>query len=247
MEKQAGPIDSAIDEAERALGEGDITVASRLSQGSNAAFLVHLDTGPSSYVRAVYKPRDGERLLYDFPEGTLYTREYASFLISRTLGWPNIPTTTIRDGPYGPGSIQFFVDHDPTVTYFDLIGNRRDELHKIAVFDALVNNADRKASHCLLDATDVIWSIDHGLTMHSCFKIRTVMLELWGRPYPDELIKDLESLAIGLENKNYLEAELTQFLNNREITSLQRRLEILINHKGLSSLDPYRNVPWPIL
>ena len=247
MAKSSDPRNSVIVEAKRALGEGDIVVESQLSQGSNAVFLVQLRTGPSSYVEAVYKPRDGERVLQDFPKGTLYKREYASYLISRSLGWPNIPMTTIRDGPYGLGSMQLFIDHDPSITYFDLIMHRRDELHKIAVFDALVNNADRKASHCLLGNKDVIWSIDHGLTMHASFKIRTVMFELWGRPCPNEIIKDLELLATALENKNCLGGKLSQFLDNTEIGSLEHRLSILLEYRALPSLDPYKNVPWPIL
>ena len=234
-------------EAKRALGEGDIVVVSQLAQGANTTFLVQLCAGSSSYVKAVYKPKDGERFLHDFPEGTLYKREYASYLISRTLGWPNITMTTIRDGPYGLGSIQLFIDHEPSITYFELIKDSRDELHKMAVFDALINNADRKASHCLLGNENVIWSIDHGLTMHASFKVRTVMLELWGQPYPNEIIKDLELLSLALENKNCLGGKLSHILDNTEIGSLEHRLNILLKHQALPSLDPYRDVPWPIL
>ena len=247
MEKPTRLHKSELLEAKQALGKGDIVVTSQLNEGSNTAFLVQLCTGSGSYVEAIYKPRDGERFLQDFPEGSLYKREYASYLISRILGWPNIPITTIRDGPYGLGSMQLFVDHDPSITYFDLINDRRDELHKIAVFDALVNNADRKAGHCLLGHDNVIWSIDHGLTMHASFKVRTVMLELWGQPYPKEVIGGLELLSKTLENKNCLSSELSNILDNKEISSLEHRLRILLKYEALPSLDPYKHVPWPIL
>ena len=114
-------------------------------------------------------------------------------------------------------------------------------------WDVLVNNADRKAGHFLQDNDKKIWSIDHGLTMHASFKIRTVMFELWGRPCPNKIIKDLELLATALENKNCLRGKLSQFLDNTEIGSLEHRLSILLEYRALPSLDPYKNVPWPIL
>ncbi len=224
---------------------GEIAGGRRLAWGSNHTFLVLIEDGRGGSVRAVYKPRDGERPLYDFPRGTLYKREYAAFVVSRAMGWPRVPVTVMRDGPLGPGSMQLFVESDPSVTYFDLAGERVEELFELAVFDLLVNNADRKAGHCLLGSDGEIWSIDHGLTFHREPKIRTVMLDLWGRPFPESLVPGLEALAPELEAGGGLAESLSAALPQDEIDALAGRLRAMLADPALPRLDPYRNVPWP--
>src|SRR5207248_851304 len=126
---------------------------------------------------AVYKPWRGERPLWDFPDG-LFRREVAAYELSAALGWDIVPETVARDdGPHGPGSYQRFVDADFTEHYFTLLEAARDldALRKIAVFDLVANNADRKSGHCLVDAGDHIWGIDHGLCFAVPPKLRTVM------------------------------------------------------------------------
>ena len=123
----------------------------RMPYGSNYTFMVHLDAGEGKCIRAIYKPRDGERPLYDYPSGTLYQRERATFVLSRALGWPKVPYTLVREGPYGIGSMQMYIDCDPDITYFSLIEENAEELAKFAVFDLVVNNGDRKAGHCIRD------------------------------------------------------------------------------------------------
>ena len=213
--------------------------------GSNYTFLVRIDVGPGKYLRAIYKPRDGERPLHDFPQGTLYKREYLTFLLSRSLGWPNVPLTLIREGPYGTGSMQLYVEHDPEITYFSLVEDRADELQRFAVFDVLINNADRKAGHFLVGEDERVWSIDHGLTFHPLFKLRTVMLEFWGEPIPRPLLADLEALLSRLELSNGIVAQFAEMLSRRETKALQRRLCAILDDPMLPVLDPYRNVPWP--
>ena len=214
--------------------------------GSNYTFMVHLDAGDGKCIRAIYKPRDGERPLYDYPSGTLYLRELATFLVSRALGWPKVPYTLVREGPYGIGSMQMYIDCDPDITYFSLIEENEDELAKFAVFDLIVNNGDRKAGHCLQDEDGDIWSIDHGLTFHPLFKLRTVMVEFWGKQVPDELAADLQSLHATLqsptENLPYILGDL---IDTDEMRALLKRLEIVLEQGALPILDPYRNVPWP--
>ena len=131
-------------EALRVLREGEVIGGQQIPWSSNYTFLVELDAGPGRFLRAVYKPRAGERPLFDFPGGTLYKRERAAFLVSRAIGWPPIPLTLIREGPYGVGSMQLYVESDPQVTYFDLIADHADELRRFAAFDLVTNNADRK-------------------------------------------------------------------------------------------------------
>lgn len=216
--------------------------------GSNYTFLIWLAAGDDSKcIRAIYKPKDGERPLTDFPHGTLFKREYASYLLSTDLGWPNVPLTTLRDGPYGIGSIQLYVDCDPRITYFEMRDTFAEELIELAVFDLLSNNADRKAGHCMIDSNGKIWSIDHGLTFHKVFKLRTVMLEYCGKPIPSNLVADLEKLADRLESSSEIKTTLTEQTSNGEVDALTRRLTTMVENPTLPILDPYRNVPWPFV
>lgn len=213
--------------------------------GSNYTFLVRIDAGNGRYLRAIYKPRDGERPLHDFPSGSLYKREYATFVLSRALGWPAIPLTLIRDGPYGIGSVQQYIDCDPNIVYFNLIDDWAEDLERLAVFDLVVNNADRKAGHCLLDGDGRVWSIDHGLTFHPVPKLRTVMLEFWGKPVARPLVEDLEGLKAQLDSGDGCTGSLRELLEEREILALRKRVGAIVEEPVLPHLDPYRNVPWP--
>ena len=234
------------EEALPLLESAEVIGGYRMPYGSNYTFMVHLDAGGGNCVRAIYKPRDGERPLYDYPGGTLYQRERAAFILSRALGWPNVPYTLVREGPYGIGSMQMYIDCDPDVTYFNLIDGNADELAKFAVFDLVANNGDRKAGHCLQDDAGAIWSIDHGLTFHPAFKLRTVMVEFWGKPIPDALVGDLQALLDALESPSHkLPRLLADLIAPQELDALTRRLEIILQRRRLPMLDPYRNVPWP--
>ena len=215
--------------------------------GSNYTFLLWLSASKdqSTCIRAIYKPRDGEKPLHDFPRGTLYRREYAAYLLSLELGWPDIPVTVIREGPYGIGTMQLYIDSDPRITYFDMREHLKEKLFKLAVFDLLTNNADRKASHCILDDKDTIWSIDHGLTFHSDFKLRTVMLEYCNVVINKELLKDLMQLRHKLTSRR-VNNLLSPLISKEEITSLGYRLDHMLNDPKLPILDPYQNVPWPL-
>ena len=248
-ETDATPINLPEEEALPLLQSGEVIGGHRMPRGSNYTFLVAIDAGPGKYLRAIYKPRDGERPLYDFPSGTLYKREYAAYLLSQIQGWPRVPLTLIRDGPYGVGSMQLYVDCDPAITYFELVENSKgseDELQRQAVFDVLANNADRKASHCLLGQDGRIWSIDHGLTFHPIFKLRTVMLEFWGQPIPMSLLSSMEDLLKCLDSGSTRVAQLTDVIAESEIDALKRRVEAMLETPVLPKLDPYRHVPWPL-
>ena len=220
------------------LRSSEIIEGNQILQGSNNTFVVRVDAGSGGYVRAIYKPRDGESPLPDFPMGTLYKREHAAYLLSRALGWPRVPLTVIRDGPYGVGSVQLFIEADLRISYFELIEKHADEMLRFAVFDVIANNADRKGGHCLLDRNGRIWSIDHGLTFHPVFKMRTVMLELWGVPIPDSLLRDIEALPQRLKSDSEL-------ADNME--ALDKRIEILLRDPQIPRLDPRVNVPWPLV
>src|SRR5690606_34583588 len=141
--------------------------------GSNYTFAAALVDQQGGRCLAVYKPRRGEAPLYDFPSGTLFLRERAAYLAARLLGWDFIPPTIIRTGPHGIGSVQLFVEAEENAHYFEFHRQRAAELQSMALFDLLVNNADRKAGHCLLGKDGRVWGIDHGLTFHHLPKLRT--------------------------------------------------------------------------
>ena len=228
------------------LKDGEILGGQHIPWGSNYTFQVHIDAGDQRYLRAIYKPRDGERPLDDFPSESLYKREYAAYLLSRALGWPAIPLTVIRDGPYGVGSMQLYVESEANLTYFDLIGDHADELVRFAVFDVLANNADRKAGHCMLGSEGQIWSIDHGLTFHSDFKLRTVMVEFWGARIPQPVVQELNGLAQHLRPDAGLTTDLAELLTEQEMGALRGRLDSLLSEPVIPKLDHRVNVPWPL-
>ena len=240
------PVDYSEADVVHILRDGEVIGGHQIPWSSNYTFLVQIDAGPGRFLRAVYKPKSGERPLHDFPNGTLYRREYASFLIGRELGWPPVPLTLIRDGPYGLGSMQVYIESDPRVTYFDLISDHFELLLRFAAFDLVVNNADRKGGHCILGRDGTVWSIDHGLTFHTDFKLRTVMMEFWGGSLEDTLLPDIESLIDRLSVTNDLTDELNEMLTHNEIDLLRQRAETVLDDPIFPQLDPRRDIPWPL-
>ncbi|MCH7970029.1 MAG: hypothetical protein IH960_03165 [Chloroflexi bacterium] len=208
-----------------------------------------VDEDASTY--GIYKPRAGERPLRDFPEGTLHYRERAAYLVSRELGWPRIPPTVIRDGPHGEGSVQLFIDAAETSgagdDFFSLRDERLDDFKDIAMFDALVHNADRKGGSCIVSEDGRLWAIDHGLTFNQFARRRTVMFEFNGTRYPDKLLGDVESLILTLESGGELDAELLKLLERSEIDEIVTRAREMIEFGHYPVLDPDANVPWPMV
>ncbi len=195
---------------------------------------------------AIFKPKLGERTLNDFPIGTLYKREYASYILSLILGWPNIPPTSIVEiDNIGIGSIQKIINNKG-LNYFEIIKNNKNEFMKFAIFDSLTNNADRKGGHCIIDDTDTIWSIDHGVTFHEIFKLRTVMFDIWEDKISNDYIKDIKLLKKKLSEKKYNNIFLT-LLTEKEFEALNMRIDTLIKSKSLPSINQYENIPWPLI
>ncbi|HYZ46648.1 MAG TPA: hypothetical protein VE712_03195, partial [Actinomycetota bacterium] len=157
----------------RLLSSGDVEVLSLLPYSSNYVFLARVRNEETDAL-AVYKPRRGERPLWDFPRGTLAAREVAAFLVSEAAGWGKVPPTVLRaDAPLGVGSLQLFIEHDPERHYFTLMEERAEDLVAFAAFDVVINNADRKSGHVLEDADGRLWAVDHGVTFHPHDKLRT--------------------------------------------------------------------------
>lgn len=236
----------SLDEACDLLERAEIAGCQGLPWGSNYTYALALEAGEGRQVLGIYKPRRGEVPLWDFPDGTLYRRERAAYLVSRHLGWHFIPPTVIRDGPYGIGSVQLYIDPDPRARFDHFRVQRPDEVRRIAVFDCFVNNADRKAGHFLLGRDGgPIWGIDHGLTFNSAPKLRTVVWEYCGERIPASLLRDLCALRSGPDRLTALCDELDPLLLPRELEALTRRLERIIDDSRFPSLDSRRNIPWP--
>jgi hypothetical protein len=228
------------------LASGAIEVVGRVAWSSNAALLVTV-AHEGDELLAVYKPRRGERPLWDFPDGTLCQREVASFRVSEALGWDIVPTTVLREGPYGAGMVQRFVEHDPDDHYFTLLEHHPDEFVRFAVFDVVVNNADRKGGHCLCEmATGRIYGIDHGLTFHVGPKLRTVIWDFASEPIPDALLADVDRMRRDLDGA--LGDELGGLLLPIEMEALRHRIDALLADGRLPEPeDGYHSVPWPVI
>ena len=215
--------------------------------GSNYVFVVRLAEDDEE-IFGIYKPAAGERPLRDFPYGTLHNREWSAYIIADALGWPAVPPTVVRDGPHGIGSVQLFIDADFTKHYFNLRDERLDDYIPVAMFDVLVNNADRKGGACLLDSDSRIWAVDHGLTFNPLARRRTVMFEFNGTPYPDELLGSTDNLMRTLDDAGSdLRKKLAGKLDKHEVDSLIRRGEEMLETRNFPYLDPDWNVPWPMI
>ena len=210
------------------LTRGEITSCQLTPAGSNYTFLAQLELEGRTGL-AIYKPRDGESPLWDFPSGTLYKREYASYLLNDILGWNLIPLTVIRDGPYGIGSVQRYVEHDPKQNYYTLDDDTGNQLRTIACFDLVANSTDRKANHMLVDADGKLWSIDHGLTFHADTKIRTVIWDYCGERIPKKLLNSVEHLSRQLTEPQGKLTELLEQLLPEEVVAFQKRVEWVLD------------------
>jgi hypothetical protein len=224
------------------LRTAEFTAAKLIPWGSNYSFAVALEDAAGIEQLAIYKPRSGEAPLHDFRSGTLYRREVASYLLSRRLGWNLVPPTVVREGPHGVGSLQLYVQ--PTSDGLDpheFWGRRTIENERIVMFDHVANNADRKLSHCLIDAFGHIWGIDHGLTFNEAPKLRTVMWQFAGMPISAPLKGDLAAI---LADGDGYQSDFAELLTRREIQSFLRRVERLHSLGCYPDLNPYRNIPY---
>ena len=271
---RGGPAATADGEILSALAEGTIEEKGLLPYSSNYTFLATVHHHQHE-IPAVYKPRRGENPLWDFPAGTLCQRETAAFLVSEALGWRLVPPTVLRDGPRGPGSIQFFIECDPDIHYFNMREDARyaPALRRLTLFDYLINNADRKAGHCLYETARKerreerkertayspltphsslltpgpahMWAIDHGICFHHQYKLRTVIWEFAGETIEEGLLADLKSLR-GLVDTGPVHRTLGLLLSEPELEALRRRISELLTSRQYPSPPVHqRNYPWP--
>lgn len=225
------------------LRHGQLEVQGRLPWSSNATFLVVLEA-EGVEARAVYKPGAGERQLRDFPPG-LYRREIAAYELSAATGLEVVPETVLREeAPFGPGSLQRFVDADFSQHYFTLLEDpaHHPALRRVAGYDLLANNADRKGGHLLVDAAGRIWGIDNGLCFHVLPKLRTVAWEFAGEPLPEEVLAPCAALA------RRVPQALGRLLAPEELKALGRRAARLLERPVYPEPDlEERCYPWPLV
>ncbi len=228
------------------LTEGTLEVEGRLIVASNATlYCAASDDGVTA--SCVYKPVAGERPLWDFPAGSLAAREVAAYAVSRAAGWDVVPPTVFRDGPFGPGMCQLWIDSDPDVDLIAL-SRRADHpgLRQMAVFDAVVNNADRKIGHLLPDGSGHLYGCDHGVCFAEEYKLRTVLWQWRGRRLPDRAVQALRKLQAALDDE--LGTELAGLLAQDEVDATRQRIELLLEHRVHPyPPDGWPAVPWPPL
>ena len=216
-----------------------------LHGASNYTFLARLDPYPPAGLKAIYKPARGESPLWDFDAGTLYLREVAAYELSKVLGWPRIPPTVVRrKAPHGVGAVQLFIEADGR-HFLSQQRRHHDAWVRVALFDVITNNADRKSGHCLFDAQDNLWVIDHGLTFHVDPKLRTVIWNFSGQPLPSDLCGDVERALMELD-RGPLAKTMQEFISGREIRVLKRRLRGVLDPRWRfpEPTSPW-SIPWP--
>jgi len=229
-----------------ALQEGDLALEGQFLRGSNYTFMGHL-AFKGTRLPVVYKPARGEQPLWDFPTGTLAKREVGAYLVSEGLGWSIVPPTIYRArGPLGPGSLQQYIEHDPDYHYFNFEEDDRQRLRPVMLFDILINNADRKGSHILIDKEEKLWLIDHGLCFHTDDKLRTVIWDFAGESIPQNFLDDVRCFLTLIGPDTDLHRELRRFLSQTEVNALTNRARSLIA-AGCFPQPPRdrRTYPWP--
>ena len=224
------------------LTNGDLEVTGRLVDASNATLYANC-TFNGSTIPVIYKPVAGERPLWDFQDGNLAQREFAAYLISELGGFEVVPPTVLRDGPFGTGMVQQWIDINEEIDLAMFYREDNSQLRKMALFDAVVNNTDREIGHLLPISEDLVHGCDHGVTFHEDDKLRTVLWQWSDKPLTDEEVGRLERLEIAVQGD---EDQILNLISQNEYASLVARINRLLSEKKFPSpSDEWPAVPWP--
>ncbi len=233
-----------------ALGDGELDIVGRIVGSSNNAMLVTVtrvcpDPEPAVVLDAIYKPTIGERPLDDFPDGTLSRREVAAWHVSEASGWGIVPPTILRDGPFGEGMVQAFIDADPDVDVVAMVVEDDPRLRRMAVLDAVMNNTDRKGGHILpVDGGRHVHGVDHGVCFSPMPKLRTVLWGWRGKRLDADEIAGLERIRDALDDD--LGARLRELLSRTEVRATVRRTDELLASRRFPYPSPdWPAIPWP--
>ena len=232
-----------IDDALRLLRDGELSVEGRLYDASNATLYCTV-TLDGETVACVHKPVVGERPLWDFPDGTLAAREVSAYLVSEALGWEIVPPTVMRDGPFGIGMCQLWIDIDESVDIAALARSDHPQLRRMAVYDVVVNNADRKGGHLLPTPDGHVFGVDHGVCFSVDDKLRTVLWRWRGKRLTEEAIDALSALRAQFEGG--LGDALRELLDPEEVAATIVRVDRLrATQRHPLPSDEWPPVPWP--
>jgi hypothetical protein len=238
------PPPLAPEDRDTVLRTGELELLGRMRYSSNATFIGRLCCDGLEAL-AIYKPRKGERPLWDFPTGTLCQREVAAHEVSTLLDFEIVPPTVLRDGPFGEGMVQLFVEHDPEEHYLTLRDGHEERFQQFAAFDVVVNNADRKSGHCLRGIDGHVWGIDHGLTFHVEHKLRTVIWDYVGEPLADDTVERLQALRARATKPG--RSLLAEMLATEELDALATRIDRLLRRAVLPEPRTDYPYPWPLV
>jgi uncharacterized repeat protein (TIGR03843 family) len=232
-----------MNESERKLREGELTVTGRLIDASNATLLANCLIG-DELTKCIYKPIAGERPLWDFQDGNLASREYAAFLISELMQLHIVPTTILRDGPYGMGMVQEWIEIDTSIDLAEYFRQDHAQLRALALFDAVINNTDRKIGHLIPREDGKLYGCDHGVTFHEENKLRTVLWQWAGQDLSVDELNSLSELMLKLGSH---QGEIfNTLLTTDEIAALRSRIMNLIDQKSFPLPNPeWPAIPWP--
>ena len=241
-----------VDDPITHLLQGEIEIEGRMPYSSNATYLVHVTLDGASHP-AIYKPMRGERPLWDFEPG-LHRREVAAYRMSEALGLHVVPTTVLRDGPVGEGSVQWFVAGDFTEHYFTMMESMpelHDRFRAMALLDIICNNTDRKSGHCVLVpertgndgtvSTAQVWGIDHGLCFSADYKLRTVIWEFADEPIEEVLLDRVNRLV------DRVPLDIAALLNDDEVEAISARAAWCVKHRRFPTDPTGRRYPWPLV
>jgi uncharacterized repeat protein (TIGR03843 family) len=249
------PLELPYDVVMTALKDGAVDTEHGIMRfGSNYTFLVTVQHNDVAFL-AIYKPRDGETPLWDFPDGTLCRREYGAWLLDNALDWNIVPPTVLTENASrGMGSLQVFINHDPNQHYFNFTEQHLEQVKRIFAFDLMLNNADRKGGHVLLDECDHVWGIDHGLSFNHVPKLRTVMWEfgreantvLAGTKIPEAVMQDIQALCVQIQAPDCaLTLELSSMFSIQEMNALKRRIDKIMQTGTYPLPGMGAGRPWP--
>jgi hypothetical protein len=231
----------AIDVSPEALRLGEMKVTGRLVDATNATMLASV-THDATEIMCIYKPIAGERPLWDFSDGTLAYREYAAYLISARCKFGLVPLTVLRDGPFGEGAVQLWKEIDESIGMIEYFQRDTAELRNMALFDAVINNTDRKIGHILPTANGDVFGCDHGVTFHTDNKLRTVLWRWAGNPFSEEELTRLRTVSDFINETS----ELSNLLTGHEIEALGNRVDMYIESGVFPSpTKDWPSVPWP--
>ncbi|KAF4410693.1 MULTISPECIES: SCO1664 family protein [Streptomyces] len=267
-EAYGGPGPSAVLDL---LASGELTVRGRIREASNAVLHCAVERD-GARAACVYKPVAGERPLWDFPDGNLARREVAAYEVSRATGWDLVPPTVLRDGPYGEGMVQLWIEADPGAALLALVEAEEPDpgwkavgfadvgegrtallvhaddarLRRLAVLDAVLNNADRKGGHLLPTTSGKLYAIDHGVTFNAEDKLRTLLWGWAGEPLPEEALGVLERLSADLAPGGALAARLAELITAAETEAVRARVTRLLGERRHPEPGgDWPPIPWP--